>query len=151
MRDSFIENHMYNKHFPSFLRHLSASLCSLFLLVGLIHSSGALAAATCTNGTNMSGMCVPTDTGMPATSIEQIILNVMNWLLGILGIVAMLVFVIAGFQYLTAGGDEKNTESAKGNIKYAIIGVAVALIGYVVIYTINMLLTGTGTDPDGGY
>ncbi len=125
------------------MRHLSASLCSLFLLVGLIHSSGALAAVTCTNGTNMSGMCVPTDTGMPTTPIEQIILNVMNWLLGILGIVAMLVFVIAGFQYLMAGGDEKNTENAKGNIKFAIIGIAVALIGYVVIYTIDMLLWGS--------
>jgi len=106
-----------------------------------------LAVASCTDGTLMGGVCVPSgsSTGLPETSAGQVIVNVMNWLLGMLGIIAIIMFVVAGFQYLLAGGDEKGTESAKGNIKYAIIGVAVALLGYVVVYTVQQLATGSSS------
>ncbi len=95
-------------------------------------------------GETINGICIPGDTGLSPLTVPEVITNVMNWLLGILGTIAMLMFVIAGFQYLMAGGDEKNTESAKGNIKYAIIGVAVALLGYTILFTIDMLVTGGG-------
>ncbi len=95
-------------------------------------------------GETINGICIPGDTGLSAKTVPEVVTNVMSWLLGILGTIAMLMFVIAGLQYLLAGGDEKNTESAKGNIKYAIIGVAVALLGYTILFTIDMLVTGVG-------
>jgi cytochrome bd-type quinol oxidase subunit 2 len=110
------------------------------------------AVATCTNGTLMNGVCVPsgTATGLPETEAGQVVVNIMYWLLGMLGLLAMVMFVVSGIMYLTAGGDEKNTEHAKNNIKYAIIGVAVALVGYTVVYTIQQVVTGTGTGGAAG-
>ncbi|MEI7750202.1 MAG: pilin [Candidatus Moraniibacteriota bacterium] len=130
------------------LRNVGIRATSLTaLVVSVIVPRVVLAVASCTDGTLMGGVCVPSgsSTGLPETSAGQVIVNVMNWLLGILGLIAMIMFVVAGFQYLMAGGEEKNTEAAKGNIKYAIIGVAVALLGYVVVYTVQQLATGSSS------
>jgi len=77
-------------------------------------------------------------------TVSGILTTVMNWLLGILGIGAIISFVIAGIIYLTAAGDEGKTEKAKNMMTYAIVAVVVALIGYVVVNTISGLLGGGG-------
>jgi hypothetical protein len=78
----------------------------------------------------------------------QILTNVMNWLIAMLGIGAILSFVIAGILYLTAAGDEAKTEKAKNIMTYAIIAVVVALIGFIVLRLIANFLgnatTGAG-------
>ncbi len=73
-------------------------------------------------------------------SISDILTRIMNWLLGILGIGAIISFVVAGIIYLTAAGDEGKTEQAKNMMTYAIIAIVVALVGYVVVKTISGLL-----------
>jgi cytochrome bd-type quinol oxidase subunit 2 len=132
--------------------HQFRKLVSRFSVVAVLGLSvvlpfGVRAVATCTNGTLMNGVCVPSGavTGLPETEAGQVIVNIMYWLLGMLGLLAMVMFVVSGIMYLTAGGDEKNTEHAKNNIKYAIIGVAVALLGYTIVYTIQQVVTGDGT------
>jgi hypothetical protein len=35
--------------------------------------------------------------------------------------------VVGGLMYLTGGGDEKKIETAKAIVKYALIGIAIAL------------------------
>lgn len=80
--------------------------------------------------------------GTPQGSIIGIIGGTMNWLLAILGFVAIIAFVIAGILYLTSAGDEGQAEKAKNAMTYAIIGVAVALMGYVIIAATEMWLYG---------
>jgi hypothetical protein len=91
-------------------------------------------------GTGSSYSSVASSSGMTQNSIGQILTTVMNWVLGILGIGAIISFVIAGILYLTAAGDEGKTEKAKTMMTYAIIAVVVALVGYVVINTVVGLL-----------
>lgn len=94
---------------------------------------------------------VTTDAGMTENSIGQILVDVMNWLMAILGIGAIISFVIAGILYLVAGGDEAKTENAKKMMVYAIIAIVVALVGYVVVNTVTRL-TGSGSgDEDINY
>lgn len=103
------------------------------------------AAVTCTGDfESVGGVCVPTatSTGLSDEDIPTLLMTIMNWLLGILGMIGILAFIISGLQYLTAAGDEKQAETAKRNIQYAIIGVVVALSGYVVVKTIDAVLQG---------
>lgn len=93
----------------------------------------------------IGGVCFPSNTGLSSTPVATIIMNVMNWLLAILGFVAVLGFVISGMQYLLSAGDEGMVETAKRNMKYSIIGVVVALSGRVLIMAINNLLSGGTT------
>lgn len=77
---------------------------------------------------------------LTSDSLGTILVRIMNWVLGILGIGAIISFVIAGILYLTAAGDESKTEKAKGMMTYAIVAVVIALVGYVVINTVVGLL-----------
>ncbi len=87
---------------------------------------------------------VATSVGMTDNSIGQILVNVMNWLMAILGIGAIISFVIAGILYLVAGGDEAKTEKAKTMMVYAIVALVVALVGYVIVNTVTRLTGATG-------
>ncbi|EKE11378.1 MAG: hypothetical protein ACD_15C00097G0002 [uncultured bacterium] len=88
----------------------------------------------------------PTDTGLPSGSIKDIVTNIMNWLLMIVGIVGVIGFAISGILYLTAAGDETRAGQAKSAMLYSIIGVIVAIIGVVVIRAAQSMLSGTGAD-----
>lgn len=68
-----------------------------------------------------------------ADSFEALIELVINFALSFLGVVAVLYFIYMGFKYVTAGGDGKQAGEAKEGITHAIIGVIVALIGYLAV------------------
>lgn len=78
--------------------------------------------------------------GLSSSPIYSIIAITMYWLLAILGFIAIVGFVIAGLLYLTAAGDEGQIDRAKEATKYSIIGIIVALIGFVVIRAADNLL-----------
>jgi len=82
----------------------------------------------------------PGNTNLPQSSIFQIIQNIMLWLLGILGFVAVIGFVISGILYLVAAGDEDAQARAKRAMIYSITGVIVGLAGLVILYAAQRLL-----------
>lgn len=82
---------------------------------------------------------------LPAGSIVEIIKQTMNWLLALVGFIGIIGFVIAGILYLTAAGDEDRIEQAKKAMMYSIIGVIVALIGFVIIQAVTSWLGGTSS------
>ena len=83
--------------------------------------------------------------GLPTGTIYNIIMVTMNWLLAILGFIGIIGFVIAGILYLTAAGDEGQIDKAKNAMMYSIIGVIVALIGFVIIQAVNSWLGGSSS------
>jgi hypothetical protein len=99
-------------------------------------------AVTCETGyaDNGSGLCLPTGTGLSQASVSAILLGFMNWLLAILGFIGIIAFVISGMQYLLAAGDEHTISTAKNNMKYSVIGIVVALSGFVVIQAVDAAL-----------
>lgn len=88
------------------------------------------------------GIVIPDGTGLPNPpgGVAQIIRNLLAWLLGIVGVIAIIGFVISGIQYLTSAGSEDQMQSAKRNMLYAIIGVVVVLSSYVIIQAIQYAL-----------
>ena len=85
--------------------------------------------------------------GLPATTFTGVISTAILWLLAILGFLAIIAFVIAGILYLTAAGDEGQIEKAKSTMTYAIIGLIVALVGWMIVQAVSELLranTGRG-------
>ncbi len=94
----------------------------------------------------VSGVCVPTDTGLSSATVTQVLLTFMNWLLGLLGLFGIIAFVISGIQYLVSAGDDDTISIAKRNMKYSIIGVMVALSGFIIIKAVDTLLKGTSSN-----
>jgi hypothetical protein len=81
----------------------------------------------------------------PPGGIQAILSNLLAWILGIIGMIAIISFAIAGFQYFYSAGDQTKMETAKKNLTYSIIGVVVALSGLVILKAIDTALRGMGT------
>lgn len=83
-----------------------------------------------------------TETGLPGEggSIQGIIENLADWFLVIIGTVAIIAFIISGVIYLTSAGDDGRMEKAKEAMIASIIGIIVALSGYVVIKAAHKFL-----------
>lgn len=92
------------------------------------------------NGDKIGGVCFPTGTGLSDKSVTDIIGALIGWLLSIFGFIALIGFIISGLQYLTAAGDEGQAETAKRNMQYSIIGIIVALSGWIIIKAVDALL-----------
>ena len=84
-------------------------------------------------------------TGLAGTSVTALITNAMNWLLYILGFLAIIGFVISGILYLTAYGEEGQIEKAKKAMLYSIVGILVALVGFIAVKAISGFLGGNST------
>lgn len=85
---------------------------------------------------------VPTGTGLPDSGkgIRGILANLLSWLLGVFGMLALISFIVAGILYLTSAGDEKRMQSAKRAASYSILGVVVALSAFVVVQAVDKAL-----------
>lgn len=71
-------------------------------------------------------------TNLENTTIAAIIFTVLQWLLLILTFVAVIGFVVSGIMYITAGGSDRADDARKW-LTYSIIGIVVALLGYIVV------------------
>lgn len=66
-------------------------------------------------------------------SINTIIVNVVNILSLIVGIVSVIMIIIAGFRYVTSGGDSGSISTAKNTIIYAIVGLVVVAFSQTIV------------------
>lgn len=74
------------------------------------------------------------------TSIMDLVNTITNYLLWIAVIGAPLALVVAALMFLTAGGNERNVKTAKSMLKWAVIGLAIALISKGIVSLIRDFL-----------
>lgn len=89
-------------------------------------------------------------TRQPQTSIttpEKVIALINKaggWFYSALVALAVVFIIYAAFKFLTAGGDEKNIETAKQQLIYAIIALAVAMLATGIVKVLKQFLGVTG-------
>ncbi len=59
--------------------------------------------------------------------------NIVQILLFLLGAVAVIVIIIAGFNYVTANGDANRIQKSKNILLYAVVGLVVAIFAYAIV------------------
>jgi hypothetical protein len=69
--------------------------------------------------------------GVNLTNVIRNVINVFSW---IIGVVAVIMIMVAGFKYITSGGDSGNITSAKNTIIYAIIGLVVVALSQSIVW-----------------
>jgi hypothetical protein len=75
------------------------------------------------------------------TDIPVVIIHFIDFLTEIAGTVAVIFILYAGFQFITSGLNESAREEAKKTIQYAIIGLVVALLSWVIVNVIQVQMT----------
>ena len=72
-------------------------------------------------------------------SLTEIVQSILNWIFGIIGIVAVVMIIIGGFNMMISSGDPGKVKKGKDTILYGIIGLVVALLAFAIV---NFVLNG---------
>lgn len=135
------------------IRNKIVSLLSAAILLAVPMAMPAVVAAEGTignclaQGSNLTAPdantnCPDNGTETGNTNINNIIKTVINIFSWIVGVVAVIMIIVGGFRYVTAGGDSNNVSAAKNTIIYAIIGlVIVAMAQFIVQFVLNKVVT----------
>jgi len=79
------------------------------------------------------GATQPAGTPQPTRDLTTIITETIKVLSGFVGSIAVLMLVVGGIMYITSAGDSTKADTAKNIIKYAIIGLVVAILSLIIV------------------
>lgn len=132
----------------------------LVLAVVALVPGGAFAASTiCSGDTCTIDKVGPFMEGISAecgnagtcslADIETVFANVGNWILGIIGALVFLMYVVGGFYFLLSGlpGMEKFREKGKTALKQSTVGLLIVFVAFAALQTLNSVLR-YGSLPD---
>lgn len=98
----------------------------------------AMAATSGTIDIDEIGISYAADTGLGSEDVRSTIARIIRVAMGLLGIVAVVIILIGGFTWMTAGGNDEKVGEAKKWIFAGIIGLAIILSAYAIA---NFVLT----------
>jgi hypothetical protein len=114
-------------------------------LVGILAAAVSLLAYPAAHAQINTGIEYGSATGLSGDNLATIVGRIIHVFLGILGVVALVLIVYAGFLWMTAGGDEEKVTKAKQIITQAVIGLAIILSSYAITsFVVSKLTEATG-------
>ena len=69
---------------------------------------------------------------IPTVSANTVLQNGLNIFYFIIGAVSIIMIIVAGFTYVTSGGDSAAVTKAKNTILYSVIGLVVAILAFTI-------------------
>lgn len=82
--------------------------------------------------------------------LPNVIINIINAVIGISGLIAVVFIVIGGVNYMTSTGDPSKIKKAKDTILYAIIGLVICALSFAIVNwavgAINNTSSGSGSE-----
>lgn len=110
--------------------YITISIVCIFLASAnsiLAQTTGGTNACTSTPGT--TSLCNPLGVNSPQALIGKVI----NAVLGIVGSLALLMFVYGGLVWMTSSGNPEKIKQGRGIIVWAAIGLAIIFFSYALV------------------
>lgn len=95
--------------------------------------------------TTKAGGTVPLPNPISCNDATCLISQIVRYVLGIIAVIATLMFVWGGVMMLTSGGNADQVKRAKETLTWAAIGVIVIMLSWVIIKAVLQALTKTGS------
>ncbi|MBO7717968.1 hypothetical protein J6S37_00525 [Candidatus Saccharibacteria bacterium] len=67
------------------------------------------------------------------TQFSGLIINILNGIIAVSGLIAVIYVVIGGVNYMTSAGDSGKTQKARNTILYALIGLVVCVLAFAIV------------------
>ena len=87
------------------------------------------------------------DSGFSKTpyDINALVGNIIQVILGFLGIIFVILIIVSGYQWMTAGGNSDTIKKAKDRMINAVIGLIIVLAAYSITwFVVDVVLKNTG-------
>jgi len=111
-------------------RFLVMSFLLALSVAWLVVTTNSASAAVTQMGMDTVGSQAYGTTQSETKDIRVIIIGIVNMILGFLGIIMVVLLIFSGYQWMTAGGDEKIIDTAKKRITNAVIGSLIILASW---------------------
>lgn len=98
-------------------------------------------------GANLSvtGNADCTENGEAASTVDDLIADVINIFSLVVGVVSVIMIIIGGFKYITSGGDSGNVTGAKNTILSAVIGLVIVALAQILVKFVLSQTSNTGS------
>ena len=104
---------------PSYADEPTTNVCSLNVPQSVKDANG------CNNKTD-------------SDTLPSVVIAIINAVIGMLGLVAVVFIIIGGISYMTSSGETAKVEKAKKTILYAVIGLIVCALAFIIVnFVIN--------------
>lgn len=74
--------------------------------------------------------------------LVSFVLTIMNYATAIMGTIGMILLIVAGFMMMFSTGNQQQLDKAKEIVKFAILGLVVAFMSYIIVIFIQSLFVG---------
>jgi type IV secretory pathway VirB2 component (pilin) len=106
-----------------FLKH---AICFLMLFVMALP---LLASAQDFGQDNLDKIQVP----QGEEDLSVVVINIVNLVLGFLALIAVIIVLIAGFEWMTAGGNDDKVKTAQKRLRYGLTGLVIIFLAYAIV------------------
>jgi len=113
---------LFRRFFFSFL------LVFLICIPILVQAAGGLEDVR----SNLKNTAVAAKLGSTQTNIPILIGKIINVIVSLLGLIAVVLIIIGGFQWMTSGGEEEKITKAKQLMINGIIGLVIIVLAYAI-------------------
>ncbi|MFA6098197.1 MAG: pilin [Patescibacteria group bacterium] len=97
--------------------------------VGLFMAEPARAVTFDANGDIINATNLPNPKGGP----PEVVIRVIQWALGFLGLVAVIMVLWGGVTWMTSAGNEERVKKAKEVLKTAVIGLIIIMLSWAMV------------------
>jgi hypothetical protein len=124
---------------------ISIATMTMMLAMGVVGLANNVNAQTSNYITaNDLGIGYAAPTGLGNRDVRETVASIIKVALGLLGIVAVVIILIGGFTWMTAGGNDERVGQAKKWIFSGVIGLAIILSAYALAtWVISSLVSAT--------
>jgi type IV secretory pathway VirB2 component (pilin) len=122
-------------------KFMNKKVLAIMLVVAFIATPMLAMAATDLTGLEADAGTI----GLGDAGIKDIINNIISVVLGFLGLIAVILILIGGFMWMTAGGSEEKVKKGRQYIINGVIGLIIILAAYAIAtFVISNIGVATG-------
>lgn len=97
--------------------------------------------------TGDTSVCQGTGLNCTPRTANQLIRQVINWLLGITFGIAVLFLIIGGFQVIISGGNPDGQKKGKDTVINAAFGIVIIVLSYVIVNAVASFVSQGNNNP----
>ncbi len=109
-----------------------ASLFIIFPIAQFCYAGTTTTTPSTTTGSDKYGLGDVKSSGLVTKDATEVVGSIIQTIIGIVGVILVVVLIYGGVLYMTSGGSEEKTKTAKKAITYGIVGITIIALAFAV-------------------
>lgn len=127
---------------PMKLSKTTKKIAVSFVSLGILLLFVSVAHAQTSIRDSVLGNLASASPGLSGDDPREIVINIINWVLSVIGVIFLGFFIYGGFLWLTAAGNKDQLGKAKSTLKDGIVGLLIIFLAFGIANMVFVFLAG---------